>query len=497
MDYVGEVSYYKREWMPHHNEAHARMFNKKVFALYPDLGTSKTAMLIRDFLDQWLCGEIDILFVIAPVGVHRQWIEEELPKVTTQKCITAAWPEPPPMQKTGLPRIFTIYPEAFRRKPKPPPRNKGESLGDFRKRRKVWRSTHQDIMIQLLDYIKSARCMGVIDESQMIMNLSKTLRRCLILKPHFVKRRIASGYPAPKGLIQYWPQYNWLDSKILNCPKRAQFVYKYCELGGYMGKEIVGDKNEEEFYRTVGPYTYTVPLEDCVDMPKRSWIEIPVELSPEQQRIIKQIKEEFKAELEEETLYMPNVLQRLTRIQQATCGFLPIDVREKGEDKPNIQLKWLKEYRTQALLTTLQQIKGKVIIWSRFRPCIERLSKVLGDQCVTFYGGDSQAQRADNKRRFIKDPKTRYILMQYKSGATGTDGLQEAARYTLYWSSSHDSQQRVQSERRTWRLGQKEKCVYGDLLARGTYDYQIRRVLMKRENVSKSIRNGIRQWANA
>jgi SNF2 family DNA or RNA helicase len=472
-----------------------QMLMKKYFALYSDLGTGKTYMLLRDFITTWLLGKVDGLLVIAPVGVHKQWISEELPKATTQECVTALWPEQPPMEKTELPRIFTIYPEAFRRKPKPPKKQPDESREQWLERRRQWRKRRVNVFKVLERYLKSGRMGIVVDESQMLMNPdSSTSKRIRMLRDLSVYRRVSSGYPAPGGLHHYYAQYAFLNPGIIKISTYSDFKARYCELGGFRGKEIVGYKNEEEFYRLVAPYTYTVKLEDVVDMPERTWLMENIDLTPEQARIIRQIREEFLAELEEKTVFMPNVLQRLTRIQQATCGFLPVDVRENAEDEPDIQMRSIPENRTKALEELVNRIDGKIVVWSRFSPCIERLTKHFGDIAVKYRGGMTAEERQHNKEQFQHNKHVRLIFAQPKSAGAGFNGLQ-VSRYTIYWSLSHNSQDRVQTERRTWRLGQSKACVYVDMLAKGTYDFNIRRAVMHRQNVSKNILENIAKWS--
>jgi hypothetical protein len=474
------------------------MIFKKYFALFSDLGTAKTYMLLREFLVMWQAGMVDGLLVVAPVDVHEQWVSKELKKTTDQECITASWPDYPPLEKTVLPRIFTIYPEAFRRKPKPPPRQQHESTSAFRLRRKQWRARQKNVLKVMELYLKSGRMGFIVDESQMMMHYrSRTSKALRGLRDQGIYRRIASGYPAPGGRLElYYPQYTWLSPKILKCSTFGEFTDRYCEYGGFKGKAIEGYQNEDDFKNRVAPYTYTVEISECKDMPERTWLEFPVELTDDQEFYIDQIKTEFLAELKKKTLYMPMVLQRLTRIQQVACGFLPYDANEDAEGKPDIQLQWIAELRTEALERVFERTRGKIIVWSRFSPCIERLTKHFGKEAVKYRGGMTREEKAYSKNRFIKDPKCRFIFAQPKSAGTGTDGFQESCRYSFYWSNSYDSQHRRQTERRIWRLGQSRACVYGDFIAPGTYDTRIRSVIMNGQKMSDNLHKELAAWRN-
>jgi SNF2 family DNA or RNA helicase len=154
----------------------------------------------------------------------------------------------------------------------------------------------------------------------------------------------------------------------------------------------------------------------------------------------------------------------------------------------------LPELRTLALENLLDRTKGKVIIWSRFSPCIERLTKHFGKEAVKYRGGMTRDERLYSKDMFIRNPKVRFIFAQPKSAGTGTDGFQDSCRHAVYWSNSYDSSQRRQTERRTWRLGQSHACVYADLIAPGTYDARIRDVIMNGQRMSDNFHKELAAW---
>lgn len=457
-----------------HNIAYEKMYGKRYFALYPDAGTAKTYMLLREFLSMWQVGLIDGLMIIAPVNVHAQWVNEELPNTTAIKTYAAAWPDMPETRTTRMPRIWAIYPEAFRRK------------------------SSKRVYNICKAFLQSGRIGLLVDESQMIGRAnSKQRKRINSLKQYATYRRIASGFPAPKGLIQYYPQYTFLSTEILGCTTKGQFENTYCEKGGFKGKQIVGYRNEEEFKRRVAPWTYTVDLEKChpmpgvkwKGMPGRTWETIPVELTDEQKKLIEQVKKEFRAVIGKDTILMPMALQRLMRIQQITCGFLP-KLNMKNEV---IGIKLLKENRTLALANALDGIRGKVIIWCTFSYNIEKLFNYFMPNGLMYYGGISKAERAENKDRFIRDPKITRLFANAKVAGAGFNGL-TVSRHSIYWNNDFNSQNRFQSERRTWRLGQSQACWYGDLIAPGTYDSTIRDVVMGNINVSKAILEDVSRW---
>src|SRR6185312_3829525 len=173
------------------------------------------------------------------------------------------------------------------------------------------------------------------------------------------------------GLIKYYPQYSFLSPRILRCATKGEFMNRYCVMGGFrmQGRptEIKSYKNEDDFNRRVGPWSYHVKIDEChvapgakVQMPGRQWLTFPVELTPEQKRLITQVKKEFRAVLDSgEKVNLPMALQRITRVQQIACGFLPIG----DETGHHHGLRWVPQNRTQALEDALDTTRGQVLLW--------------------------------------------------------------------------------------------------------------------------------------
>src|SRR5690606_10545046 len=61
------------------------------YALGAEQGTGKTWMLLNDAERQFESGNIDALFVIAPKGVHINWVRREIPTHLSVANQTAYW----------------------------------------------------------------------------------------------------------------------------------------------------------------------------------------------------------------------------------------------------------------------------------------------------------------------------------------------------------------------------------------------------------------------
>ena len=108
-----------------------------------------------------------------------------------------------------------------------------------------------------------------------------------------------------------------------------------------------------------------------------------------------------------------------------------------------------------------------------------------GSYC-TYYGGTKQEDRQKCIKKF-QDPKNpiRFFIGNTQTGGYGIT-LTEAST-VIYYSNNYDLEKRIQSEDRAHRIGQKNKVLYIDLVAKGTVDEKIIQSLRNKVNIAKEI----------
>jgi superfamily II DNA or RNA helicase len=72
---------YKFKYQPykHQLDALEKSWDKNFFALFMDMGTGKSKVLIDTIAMLYDKGKIDSALIIAPKGVYRNWERKELP----------------------------------------------------------------------------------------------------------------------------------------------------------------------------------------------------------------------------------------------------------------------------------------------------------------------------------------------------------------------------------------------------------------------------------
>jgi SNF2 family DNA or RNA helicase len=141
-----------------------------------------------------------------------------------------------------------------------------------------------------------------------------------------------------------------------------------------------------------------------------------------------------------------------------------------------------------------------VLIWARFRPEIDMISKALEaqypGQVGEFHGGIKEADRTALRRAF-QDPsnKLRLLVLQVDTGGVGL--TLSMADKAYYYSNGFSLESRLQSEARNHRSGSEihEHVTYSDILAQGTLDTKLLRVLRHKLSLANVVTgDNWREW---
>lgn len=432
------------------------------YALFMEQATGKTRVLIDTAAYLWSKGKIDGFCVITLNGVHHQWVDEQIPLWMPEWVQYTAF-----AMKSGNMPIELLQPATNMRILSA----NFESLKSDTNARLIWR------------FLRSGRMMLIIDESQKIKApAGKFSREIRDMADLAVYRRIATGTPIAKGLEDKYAQYRFLSPFILGHNTYTSFKNNYCIV---IDNKIRDYRNIEQFQARIAPYTFRCLKSDVMDLPpKIGGIANPngplkrfVELTPEQRKHYNNIRQDALTELSDgSTIVAPRAIQKLMRLQQILCGYLP---REDGT------LEHIPNNRIQSTLDLIEQAQGKVVIWARFVEDIESLSQTIGEECVTYYGKTSDDERELNKKLF-NDPKSdkRILIANQQSGGAGLNLQFGGVDTIIYYSNSFAALDRWQSEDRTHRPGMTVPQTFYDLVARGTVDTAILANLRRKKDIS-------------
>tara|TARA_R100001594_G_scaffold807_3_gene3321 strand:- start:6308 stop:7738 length:1431 start_codon:yes stop_codon:yes gene_type:complete len=465
---------YKFKTAPYAHQLTAlkKSWNKKVFAYFMEMGTGKTKVAIDNIAMLYDNGKINGALIIAPKGVYKNWYSQEIPEHLANhiKPNTVLWQATISQKqqtllnslfKPGLDlHILVMNVEAFSTK-------KGV---DFAYK---FLSSHDTFM--------------VVDESTTIKNPgAKRTKNIVGLGKHAKYRRILTGSPVTKSPLDLYKQCEFLDDYLLDHSSFYTFRTRYAVMrkANFNGRSVeivVGYKNLEELSEKLKPFSYRVLKDDCLDLPKKTFMKRIISLSAEQQKVYKQMKDMALAQMNGKLLTTASALSQLMRLHQITCGHFTAN---------DSSIQTIKNNRISELMELLEEVEGKAVIWAHYQydvsEIIKAIHKKYGEESVvTYYGLTPQEERQDNIKRFQEDEKCRFLVGTPQTGGYGI--TLTAASTMIYYSNGYDLEKRQQSEARIDRIGQKKPMTYIDILAEDTVDERIVKALRKKVNIATQI----------
>ena len=463
---------FKTKPYAHQLKALEMSWNKEVFAYFMEMGTGKSKVLIDNISMLYDKGKIDGALIVAPKGVVKTWYEQEIPihMVDHIEKISVLWQAL--INKTQQEKLNSLFKsevklhilimnvEAFSTK-------KGvEFAGRF---------------------LNSHNAMMAIDESTTIKNPSAKRTKSILSLANLAKyRRILTGSPVTKSPLDLYTQCQFLDSWLLGHSSWYTFRTRYAIMknmyfNGKTFQKVVGYKNLGELSEKLKPFSHRVLKDDCLDLPKKTFMKRIIQLSSDQLKVYAQMKQLALAEMNGKMITTATALTQLMRLQQITCGHFKAD-DGTTQDIPN--------NRMGELIDVLYEIEGKVVIWAHWQRdvnvIIKEIVKEFGEGCcVDYFGLTPQNKRQENIKKFQEDENVRFFV---GTPATGGYGITlTAASNMIYYSNGYDLEKRKQSEARIDRIGQTKPMTYIDILAEKTVDERIVKALRKKINIAAEI----------
>jgi SNF2 family DNA or RNA helicase len=471
---------YKTKPYEHQRIALERSYDKTNYGYFMEMGCGKSKVLIDNMA--WLYDQkkIDTAVIVAPKGVYRNWQISEIPAHLREDIEHEVYvwnPNPNKDQQRHLKegieerkklRILLVNVEGF-------------ATAKVRKYMEM--------------FVRGSSFLLAVDESTTIKNpKAKRTKALVAIGKSASFRRILTGSPVTKSPMDLYSQCGFMDTRLLGHDSYYSFQGRYAitrtqRMGSHSFQQIVGYRNLEELSTKLDSFSYRVTKEEALDLPAKIYTVREVNLNDEQRQYYMSLKKAAIVLLNDgELVSAPAVMTQLLRLQQVLCGHLKTDDGDLVEFKTN---------RMAALLETVEEMSGKVIIWSRFRYDIkkitEELKKVYGcDSTVNYFGDTSDADRQDAIRKFQFEDARFFVANPQTAGF----GLTlTAATNVIYYANDFNLETRIQSEDRCHRIGQHHPVTYVDLVTRGSIDeYIVRSLRAKIDLSAKTLGEEVRQW---
>ena len=463
---------FKTKPYAHQLKALEMSWDKKCFAYFMEMGTGKSKVLIDNSAMLYDHGKINGVLIVAPKGVYKNWYSSEIPTHLPdhiEKNVVLWQANITKQQQKNLNTLFETGTDLHVLI------MNVESL-----------STKKGVDFAA-KFINSHETLMAIDESTTIKNPeAKRTKNIVELGKNAKYKRILTGSPVTKSPLDLYKQCEFLDPWLLDHTSWYTFrtryaVMKNMSFNGRTFQKVVGYKNLGELSEKLKPFSNRVLKDDCLDLPKKTFMKRIVQLTPDQFKVYEQMKKEALAILNGKMLTTSNALTQLMRLQQITCGHFKSDDGTVQEVKSN---------RIDELIDVLNEIEGKVVIWAHWQSDVKQIIKAIVNEfdqgcLVDYYGLTPQDERQQNIKRFQEDDKCRFFVGTPQTGGYGI--TLTAASNMIYYSNGYDLEKRQQSEARIDRIGQTKPMTYIDIICEDTVDERIVKALRKKVNIASQV----------
>lgn len=485
---------FKTKPFAHQLQALELSAHAEYYGLFMEQRTGKSKVILDTAAIQHRDGNINALLIIAPNGVHRNWISDEIPTHLPDwvQRIAVAWSAAQTKkQNSALEslfnpghhlRILTMNIEALAAK-------RGE---DFARR-----------------FLNATDCMMVVDESTRIKSpTAKVTKVALKLAKHAKMRRVLNGTPVTQSPLDVYSQLLFLSEDAVPVQSYVAFRARYADFmpashpmiasimrktGTRFAPQIIAKnedgtsayKNLEELKQWVDKCCYRVTRKECADLPEKLYKRWQVELAPKQEQLIKQYLAAMK---KGETPEPINKMVGVMLYQRMVCGIIPkqltgdahhTKIFESSEDNPRIQA-------VQEIIEAYPD--ASIIFWARFKTdlheIVAHIQNMTGKPVARYWGDISNDEREEAKLAF-QQKRVQYFVGQQGAGGVGLP--LHAADVMVYHSNDFSLYHRLQSEDRAENMLKETGTLIIDIEAVGTVDSKIIDALRNKKDVADLI----------
>jgi len=450
--------------------------DQESFALFMEMGTGKSKVILDTASYLYDNGYIDTLLIVAPKGAYRNWHINEIPSHLADHIIYryAIWSASPrKKEKQYLEDIIRAGDEL---------RIVIMNVEAFSSPKGVKWAT---------SFLNTSRAMMVVDESTTIKNPTAKRTKAIIKLGTMAKyRRILTGEPVTRDPLDLYSQCEFLDEFHLGFSSFYTFRNRYAimvnmNLGHRSFKKVTGFQRMDELNDILRKFSFRVKKDDCLDLPKKNYQYRYVDMTKEQEKAYQEMKDICMTTTKNTVITVANKLSMLGKLHQIVCGHI---IDNNGETT------YLKNNRMDALLELTEQVDNKCIIWACYRADLKKISSELRekygtDMVVEYWGDTSDKERKDNIQAFTTGKPKFFVA----NPATAGFGLNlQAANTVIYYSNNYNLEHRLQSEDRCHRIGQKRNVHYIDITTLKTVDNLIIKSLKNKKNIATQVMGD--QW---
>lgn len=315
--------------------------------------------------------------------------------------------------------------------------------------------------------------MIVIDELSSFKNSQterfKALKRVLVN----VRRVVGlTGTPAPNSLMDLWSQIYLLDSG----KRLHKFITNYRQAYFYPGRVngpviydwVLKAGAEKKIYEKISDICMSMTAKDYLQLPKRRDIMYPVALDSEAERAYSAMERDLVLPIAGEAITAQNAAVLTGKLLQLSNGAIYRPEEERGK-MPFIRIH---DAKLDALEDLVEAAQGSpVLVYYIFRHDADRIQQRFPDAYTLDGPAEVEAWNAG------KLP----MLLAHPASAGHGLNLQKGGHIIIWFGLTWSLELYMQANARLYRQGQTHPVMVYHIIARGTMDEEVIKVLEKKE----------------
>lgn len=337
----------------------------------------------------------------------------------------------------------------------------------------------------------------VIDEGSMLK--SRTSKRFEIMSimtdvsPDF--KLILSGTPAPNGLHELWPQYFLLDKGWRLGRNITTFRSKYLVQIDMKGRVWgLQPGAEDRIHKAIVDITFRLDGDDYLEMPERIDNIIKLDLPPKVMKKYKELEREFFLTLEDDSIVEAETASTLgIKLRQFVQGALYKGTAADAV-KGRRDFEVFHKEKLKALIGIMDEANGQGVLCAiQFRFELEMILEKYPNTPV-IASGTTVDEATDYIKRWNKGEIP--LLLCHPASISHGVNLQAGSHIIVWYGMTWSLEQYMQFNARLFRQGQKHAVIVHHLIAKGTIDGRVLRVITGKYKTQKSLLDYLRDVTN-
>lgn len=447
--------------------------------------------------------EIAAVIVIAPNGVHENWLDRELPAHhwDTVPFSALAWRTSIAGAK-GEARVKAYERQSWKEQHEGFWITVEALLKD--QDRLTWFAlasetvTRKDVrkLVARIVRRKKGRILLVVDESDDFgAPGSKKTMMIRALANKCSHRRILTGTVVENSPLRAYSQYELLGHHTLGFDNFEEFKEAFAEYemkqtkGRRKYPKLVQYVNLDDLKTRMAQHSSVVLRGDVSDMPDLIRVSRQIELTDQQKAAYRDLTQSTLLEIGNQEISLGEYPPGLVKFQQICSGYL---VDEFGEEHtiPG------GNPRLDALVDEVERTNGRTVVWCAFRRDMDQVVKALkaaGRKVLEYHGRSTDKEKALARKEFAPEyvSKIDDLVGHPKSGGRGLN--LSGADKIIWYSHTADAVVRFQADERATEVGGQNVPVV-DFRAPGVDEYILDEILAPKAETAEDVaRTGLQE----